>query len=641
MTTKPRSTPRFQPSRAGIPLLLGLGLLLLLVGAVLGLGGGNPEVAEAGATAAELRSGHAATPAPDLDRFPTLHPHTEATGPIAAAWPRSSCSGWVVDAHSGAPIPHAAIRAQRELRNVVLGQSESVQTRSEADGSFRVQLERSRPYTLTVLAAGYLGTRLFAVQAQGPMFIALERGRLMRFRVFSRGQGVPQPLAGAVLRLATGVNSPHPDAVSAPSGADGSLELRVPVPCEERLWLSAPGHEERMLPTEPLDDLTNGLLYPPSSLGSFRGPGEDPPRELRPVQELRGRVLDARRRSPLQGIQVGWLGLGRWQAESDVEGRFTLRTGDGFRRQLWFRAAGRRIWAVSGQTIRDTRQPGVEMDFEIPAPEQLHLRACGPEGRVPRGLRVQAALFHAPGMSFELVEHFEVAMSADGTFRVPYLAGAPPDSWWTTSYVLEAPGYVARSLGGVLMSSARDEPIVLQRALPIRGRIVDGDGAGVAGALLRLSQASDRALELHTDAEGRFFSGELSTGSWRYEARARNPGLGPATGRFEQPGNQVGTQLLIRLDSRPHQTLRGRLLDIDGRPLRGYLPRLRLRPAAGGSSSTVRPDPEGRFCYTAAVVPDLFLELDPKDPRASAFLPPTPLRLRGEMQGLELRLQHK
>jgi protocatechuate 3,4-dioxygenase beta subunit len=103
--------------------------------------------------------------------------------------------------------------------------------------------------------------------------------------------------------------------------------------------------------------------------------------------------------------------------------------------------------------------------------------------------------------------------------------------------LVTAPGYATRGfvLEGVPTGERRTRTLKLPREGRLHGRVLDPDGAPIAGATLRLQPPTEMRVDLserseRTDGEGRWAFGALAGGDWRVSASA--PGF--VTGEVEE-----------------------------------------------------------------------------------------------------------
>lgn len=154
---------------------------------------------------------------------------------------------------------------------------------------------------------------------------------------------------------------------------------------------------------------------------------------------------------------------------------------------------------------------------------------------------------------------FEGIVAADGSFRVPNL----PDE--TVLVTAEASGFASESR----LLELRQGPVsglvlVLERTGTIVARIVDGNGAGVAGAELELAGSGIYPAETRTaDGAGNVRWEGVPQGI--YEARARTDGF--VSPRVSPVSVSPGGEVTITLTLAPAAALSGLVQDAEGSPL--------------------------------------------------------------------------
>lgn len=147
-------------------------------------------------------------------------------------------------------------------------------------------------------------------------------------------------------------------------------------------------------------------------------------------------------------------------------------------------------------------------------------------------------------------------------------------------------------------SALRDGSAVLtlERGTPILGRVVTADGKSVADAEVAYGEGrpvANRIPPVRTDADGRFTLG-IKPGV-ATSLTVQHPGFGPV--RQKVRAGAEPQPLTIALP--PARTIRGRLVDRAGKPLRG---RLDLRTWRGSETlqKEILTDADGRFVWNDA-----------------------------------------
>ncbi|HLX09688.1 MAG TPA: carboxypeptidase regulatory-like domain-containing protein [Thermoanaerobaculia bacterium] len=482
------------------------------------------------------------------------------------------------------------------------------------DGHLAVAIPAKAAVTLSIRSADGQAAEVLwpaaGAAVPGELPATLQPPRAVAGRVVDAA--TRRPLAGA---LVLGDLGPP-----ARTAIDGGFRLLAPEPGEAKVQAFAVRHlalhASLPLPAAP----------PPSARASAAG-GEPVVLPLEPAARLAGRVIDERGR-PVAGAAVA--AAPRFVRPHRVRGEAAARSG-----------------ADGGFTID---QAVADEPYEVSAvaagfaPTTLVTRTAGAAGAalghapVPRlpdptslvlMLRAGAAVFGRvadtaarplPDAEVELQrtgrmphhvgEGLHTARSdALGAFLVPHL---PPGSYLLT--VLH-PGFAPAQAAGIDLPAAaarRDlGTVTLQPGAAIYGTVVDAAGRPVAGAKASLSgravpwlssiSSAKRALEpsLETDVDGSFRFADLMPGAV-FDLDVVSPGHLPA----HEPFLAAPAHEALRIELKAAQTLEGRVLEADGKPIAGA--QLREQHgnetttwAAGGgwitkSASTVS-GPDGRF----------------------------------------------
>lgn len=202
---------------------------------------------------------------------------------------------------------------------------------------------------------------------------------------------------------------------------------------------------------------------------------------------------------------------------ADGSGAFHLDAGDGARRPL-------------AQLYVD-RGAEVALDFTLPEPGRVSGQVVDEAGRPVAGARVTVSWgdFKAPGASYFALArvpgqkesiHHDTVTDEDGRFTLaPLRLSHRP-----LEIDVKCPGYVAAELALDVPAGARPEERVVLRALGavIQGRVVDGEGAPLAGRSVSAFEAQGAELGDH------FLAITAADGS--YELRV--PARGKRGGRY-------------------------------------------------------------------------------------------------------------
>jgi protocatechuate 3,4-dioxygenase beta subunit len=461
--------------------------------------------------------------------------------------------------------------------------------------------------------------------------------------------------AAEAVRLLSG--EPEPPLATVRPAADGTFVLMAPEPGFYRVAVRA-----------------EGFLSLETSLHPLLAETDLPPVRLRQAQEMEVVVIGANGR-PAAGIAVlglpssggndPWLAASR-RAISDEDGllRLPRREGEtltlavvdpGFFGQIANSGDGR-------TTLRLKQRPLVEIRVRDangrPLPGAVlwggpfPLAASGTDGRfrvasdLPPGLVEtldgrEAPLSLAPGESSRTVTPVPreirtgrvleavtraplpgalvwqqkpgqdrivwTRAEADGSFR---LAADPH-----TPLLALAPGFLTASTPESLPEGSLS--LILEPAVSLAGRVVDGAGRPVAGAVVEALPATfSRTMDWErgrTTADGTFLLSRLGVGQ-EYRLTVKAEGFLPA--RLDAtPGPRGEKQPPLRIVLNRGAAVAGRLVDPQGRPVAGAaLSLIALQEGAEGfqtADETLRAasDPAGRFRFEPAAPGRFLLEL--------------------------------
>lgn len=280
--------------------------------------------------------------------------------------------------------------------------------------------------------------------------------------------------------------------------------------------------------------------------------------------------------------------------QSDAEGRFRLpRMAPSVAYELEVRRSG----YVPSRVVSPPIEPGRTMDGL-----RIVLRpASRVLGRVldaDRQAVADAAVGIVPPGVLRRISSRFARTDSEGRFALLDLAAG------TYRFAAEAPGLAYRVLPGVEIPDDGSDvdlgAIVLSPAASLGGRVVDREGAAVAGARVHATlsrwpllgrDASSREGE--TDAEGRFRLVELSPSD---EAKLVVEKVGYR--KLEIPGLQIEGAEPLELVLLPGLELRGRVIDGVERPVAEATVTLtRWSDSTGRSSETVTADADGSFVF--------------------------------------------
>ena len=237
-------------------------------------------------------------------------------------------------------------------------------------------------------------------------------------------------------------------------------------------------------------------------------------------------------------------------------------------------------------------------DVRLAAGTPVTVEVLSSRGEPLAGARVEAYRVHdgAPGFDEPAAPRPAVAASTgpDGTARI---AALPPGPW---TLVASKAGWARRGRAAAAVHDGDEQrfTIVLDRGQTLRGRVVDGAGAPIPGALvasIRRTLNSDRSVAPLTtrtvaDARGRF---ELSG------LPAQDVVLWAA-----RPGRRLGIVAAVRLPGVDEvelvlprgTTIRGSVTDAEGGPVGGALVEATFHVLRNlGLEARVTSDDDGRY----------------------------------------------
>jgi protocatechuate 3,4-dioxygenase beta subunit len=317
----------------------------------------------------------------------------------------------------------------------------------------------------------------------------------------------------------------------------------------------------------------------------------------------RGRTIQVRDEGgePVPGVAVTLADHGWPVGVTDGAGRLAVAGGSSGAVPLVLEAEdGRRAAVRLPEAARAASEPGVAR-LELAAGRSLRGRVLEGPGRRPlAGAMVWLA--QAPGA-------FAVT-GADGAYALP-AAG-----WERPRVHADAAGFLPRAaiVEPADLAAGRVPELVLQPAAAIVGRVVDSEGAPLAGVRLEALAEGGRepqaggladgaASHAWSDADGRFELFRLRP-ALAYRVAARRPGFAALVLPGVTPPPRSAPTDLGTLVLHPGARLEGRVSDLRGRPLEGA--EVRIREASGrpgrGEADRLRerpPDavtgPDGRF----------------------------------------------
>jgi len=335
---------------------------------------------------------------------------------------------------------------------------------------------------------------------------------------------------------------------------------------------------------------------------------------LRPAVGVAGRVTDGDG-APLPGAAV------RVTADADATPHFRQ---DGAAGRAWTDPAGHfRVGGLApgvSHRLRASAPGHAPLQRRVTPPgDGLHLVLAPPPGafgRVVDGADqpiggVEVAL-HGDPPAEPGAEEAVAESDAGGVFR---FAATPVG---TVTLTARGEGWAPLTVRGVTVVDGGDSPggegpvdlgtLTLVRGVRIEGRVIDPEGLPLAGARVeprvdrrrRLAPAVTGVEPVATDASGRFSIADLVAGAVR-DLTFRADGYLPRTMRAVR----APTEPLLEVVLRPAASVRGRVMDGDGRPIEAAkvsidrsddLPGVAQAEAAGpGGSANAVTDAEGRY----------------------------------------------
>ena len=375
---------------------------------------------------------------------------------------------------------------------------------ADAAGSFRFE---SAPPGLIDLAARP-APESGALEARGEVVVQTGRSREVELRCAPgqtlRGRVLGAIPAGGARLVIWSAEGSAADARTTRSAPDGSFELRGLEPGE--LWLTAHGA---------------GTSAGPASIMVPLGADPEPVElSLGADQALRGRVLaasDAGER-PAGGVQLVLTGPSvTLNARSDSEGSFAFPPAPVGEYRIQALHPG---YVALDEALRFA--PGdPPLWVELTPAARLSGRVLTPSGQPLAGARVEAR------WSRELA----TLSDASGAYS---LGGLPPGP---IQIRVAARGYGAGADELLLQAGevvARD--LIVVDPAQVSGRVLDGAGAPLVGAVVRLTGPADEALA-QSDPAGEFRLEGLGLGPYRLQAT--RPGYAVAERDYVGPGERV------------------------------------------------------------------------------------------------------
>lgn len=338
---------------------------------------------------------------------------------------------------------------------------------------------------------------------------------------------------------------------------------------------------------------------------------------LAPVVErvFVGRVVRGEDGTPIEGARVVPSLSRTWRAippeellpaTSDGEGYFTVRHESRRHAVLRVEAPGRSPRFVAVDAGHPTRADAREIALDLAC--ELSLRVVderrGPRGRLSARLEVARAepgtLDRAPATRVAVLADLETdGVEVDGVLAFP-----DPPTGVPLEVTLRGPGWILLHRQRVVLAAGERRELVahLPRGCRVVGRLVDGDGAPVSRAVVRVARFDDPrpcaawsgdhpAQVVSPDGHGWFAFDEVPAGRWLLGVVDTTGEVASAVREVEVPAgaSEVRADLVVH----GGLALEGRVVDARGEPAAAR--RVHARASDGGCGFDAVTDEEGRF----------------------------------------------
>jgi len=480
----------------------------------------------------------------------------------------------------GKAVENALVLAAPVDRSFVYPET-PLSTRTAADGRFSLTLKNPSPHSLRVQAPGLAAETLKRVEPGTPLSITLGKGGSIEGTV--RDAKTLEPVAAAT------VEARDSGALSLPSEPEiGGVETQTDEKGIFRIdGLSSGLHHvtarARGYSSAGKESVRAGgrvdlLLLPGSSIvGVVRGPDD------RPVE---GALV----RAEAKGMPGQWIASSPRRA--DAQGRFEL---NGVQEGDYNVLVRHPDWAPAiVPNVAVNQESETDLEIVLSRGASLAGRLLNADDRPVRG-RVSVQELNGEGTR-SIEDLLRVETDGEGQFRIERVPSG------SHALAVVAPGYAAERVEvsvGDRVSAVDVGDIKLATGLAIRGKVKDASGFPVVGARVRAYgmrssmtlglTGGPRWVETSSESDGSFVLAGLSPGIHRLDVSS------PGYGHMNVDRVEAGAENLA-IVLKTAGTIRGTVLDPDGRPMDGY--QVSAEPVDQSSSSygfDSASSPEGSF----------------------------------------------
>jgi protocatechuate 3,4-dioxygenase beta subunit len=464
--------------------------------------------------------------------------------------------------------------------------------KTTADGRFEIALEGKGPFSVDCHAQGYGPFRSREVDSAKPLRIVLKRGGETIEGLVRDGTSL-EPIEGAIVetRAVRGRLDENPrwGLVEAVTDGAGAFRLAGLGAGAHALSASAPGYGRA----------TQSNLRAGEKVELFLFPGAG----------IYGRLTDAQGK-PVEGAVVSTGRPGRIMAPpfmdeqiSDAEGRFAFLGIEPGTYRLFARHPD---FAPAASEVTVLKERDAEIELVLGAGARLTGRLTNEADEPIRGKVSLRSLDGGP-VGALLARRLTAESDDEGRFAL--------DAVPSGEHALraESQGYGAKTVDISVAGRSREEDlgeIVLERGLAIEGRVLGADGVAVPEARVlgfktsggMMSWATEEASEATSDAEGRFVIAGLLEGVYNIFATA------PGFGRAEPIPAEAGARN-VTLTLKPAGTIRGTVVDSEGRPVTSFRAVARSPESRGWGGQSQMDDEAGIFVLTSVAEGEYVVEI--------------------------------